>query len=746
MYPALTKREGLGLHLPKPPVQHPRLYLTGKDIPGLKEKTASPLLRDCWNKIVDAAAFSTDGYLPLTGQTHNNNIAVSNAIEAKALMYVLNKQADLGRDAVDAVLHYYATLKISPDRPDVTREVGRAIVTGSMVYDWCYDLLTDAEKTTLIGRMETLATAMEIGWPQIKGSSLTGHTVEAQLSRDMLSLAIATYNENPNIYNRVAGRIFAEFVPARRFYYPAGYHHQGSAYGAYRFSWEMYATFIFDRMGYPDLYGKEQKKVPYYFIYARRPDGQLLRNGDDYNEHSHRFGKWWQLGQSAMFLAGSYHNDPVMLAEALKERTIGESRDYLFEFLFSNKKAISAANKTSLPLTNYFAPPFGAMIARTGWEDGLKSPSVVAEMKVQTYNFVNHQHLDAGSFQLYYKGPMAVQSGVYQGINGTYGDEHFKNYAQRSIAHNTLLVYDPNEKFTWHSKAVRNDGGQRYPNDAHEPDTLNEVIGRGYKTGQVLAHAVGPDPVKPEFSYLKGELAEAYSDKVKSFKRSFVFLNFNEPAIPAALIVFDQVSVSDPDFRKYWLLHTVEEPMIEGIRTTVKRTGRGYGGKMINTTLLPMANDLTIDKIGGPGKEYDVFGVNYPQAVNPSTSSADSTVWRIQVRPKKSAAENSFLNVMQVMDIHNTSPVDKLPKLVETEEFIGTRIGDRVVLFSKNGRLVGEQFHLKITGKGVVKVLIADVQEGDWKVSSKNSNNQIKSVSQVLYLTLDAGDYTFSRK
>ncbi len=655
---------------------------------------SNPLLKDCWKKITDAASYTTDGYLPLDGEKYNNNVTESDAIEAKAFLYVINKDVQTGRNAVDALLHYYATLKIDMNRPDVTREIGRAIVTGSMVYDWCYPLLTTEEKNTLIGRMETLATKMEIGWPQIKGSSVTGHTVEAQLSRDMLSLAIATYNEKPIIYNRVAGRMLAEFVPARNFYYPAGYHHQGSAYGAYRFNWEMYATFIFDRMGYPGLYGKEQAKIPYYFIYSRRPDGQLLRNGDDYSENAYSFGSWWQLGQGVGLLAGSYHNDPIVLNEALKERAPGSSRDYLFDFLFFNPKAISPATKASLPLTNYFAAPFGDMIARTGWIDGISSPAVVAEMKVQVYNFSNHQHLDAGSFQLYYKGPMAVQSGVYQGKSGNYGDEHFLNYAQRSIAHNTMLIYDPAEKFTWHDKAILNDGGQPFPNGGAEAVTIKELLEKGYKTGEVLAHAVGPDSIAPEFSYLKGDIGEAYSKKVKSFKRSFVFLNFKNVVIPAALIVFDKVSVADASFKKYWLLHCVEEPQINDNYTTVTRIEKGYSGKMVNTTLLPDKRDLIIDKIGGKGKEYDVFGENFPQAAKPMSNSTDSAVWRIQISPKAAVADNLFLNVMQVMDKDVNLPAVNTPERIETDLFTGARISDRIVLFSKSGTAVSKPFRL----------------------------------------------------
>lgn len=268
-YPPLTTREGLGLHIFVPPSEHPRLFLRQIDIKVLKENSQHLLLKNSWSRIMQASKLNTDGYLPLAKD--NNNIAVRDAIEAKALTYLFYGDKMLGTDAVKAVLHYFATLKIDERKPDVTREIGRAIVTGAIVYDWCYPLLSPQQKNKLIVRMETLATTMEIEWPQIKGSSIDSHTVEAQLSRDMLSLGIAVYDEKPEIYKRIAGRIFSEFIPPRHFYYPAAYHHQGSAYGAYRFNWEMFATFIFDRMGYPNIYGIDQAKVPYYFIYARRP-------------------------------------------------------------------------------------------------------------------------------------------------------------------------------------------------------------------------------------------------------------------------------------------------------------------------------------------------------------------------------------------------------------------------------------------------------------------------------------------
>ena len=61
----------------------------------------------------------------------------------------------------------------------------------------------------------------------------------------------------------------------------------------------------------------------------------------------------------------------------------------------------------------YYPSPQGAMFARTGWEDGIDSPSVVAFMNLEEYNFTNHDHLDAGHFQIYYKGILANDSGSY---------------------------------------------------------------------------------------------------------------------------------------------------------------------------------------------------------------------------------------------------------------------------------------------------------------------------------------------
>ncbi len=744
VYPPLTEREGKSLDIPVPPKEHPRLFFRAKDIPALKEKINNPLMADCWERIVENATLQTDGKLQRDGVKHNMNNKVVNSIEAKAFLYAFQKNQQAGKEAVAAMMNYNTTIIIDHNKADVCRDIGRVILMTAIVYDWCYDLIGLQDKKWLITRLENLGKQMEIVWPKLVQGSIVGHGVEAQLARDMLACAIATYDEKPEIYQLAAGRIFAEFLPARKFFYPAAYHHQGSAYGQGRFQSDLAITALLDGMGYPEIMGRDQAKVPYWWIYLRRPDGQLLRDGDDYTEQFTEFGKYWTVGVNAF--VGSYFKDPVLMSEAIKQKVI--ERGDLFDFLTINP-FVSNQSIKNLPLTKYFKEPLGAMIARTGWDEGMASDAVMASMKVGVYNYANHQHLDAGSFQIYYKGPLAVQSGIYQGKTGGYGCDHFISYYQRSIAHNTMLIFNSDEKFTWHGREIMNDGGQQFPNDAAEPKNMQEFLANDYKTGEVLAHGFGPDVIKPEYSYLKGELAEAYSDKVKSFKRSFVFLNLNDNKIPATLIVFDRVISTNKDFKKTWLLHCVEEPVISGNTTTVKRSGKGYNGQLVNTILLPDIGNLAIKKVGGKGNEYSVNGINFPQYAANENNSADGAIWRVEVSPGKADATNLFMNVMQVMDADGKITPHAVEK-VENEIFIGAKIADRIVLFSKNGEINNQSFTLNISGEGTFNVLIADVQKGKWKVENKDAEKvkicNVKDQENLLVFSVAKGIYTIIKE
>jgi hypothetical protein len=745
VYPPLTEREGIGLEIPIPPKEHPRLYFRKGDIPALKAKMTHPLLKESWSRIAKSAEMVTDGKLyTVVGKT-NVDLDVSNAIEAKALLYALDNNRAFGQEAVTAVLNFFRTVKF--DYTKITlREAGRAITTGAMVYDWCYDLISAEEKKYLIARMETLATKMEVEWPHLIQSSIIQHGSEAQLCRDMLSCGIATYDEKPEIYNLVAGRLIAEFIPARAWSYKASYQHQGTTYGPYRYTWDLFMTLIFDKMGYPNILGKDQVKVPYYWIYLSTPDGQILRQGDEVNERTPIFDT--EYIRYSNLWAGSYFNDPILMGAAIGQVNIW--RKNIFEFLFLNPNTPSSTDLSGLPLTKYFPDPNGQMVARTSWDNGINSNAVVAQMKVGVYNLTSHQHLDAGNFQIYYKGPLAPASGIYIGTQGGWGSSHFLNYYQRTIAHNSMLIYDPAEKFLFREKEVINDGGQIFPNKGYEVMNLQETLANS-KVCEVLAHNFGPDTMKPEYTYLKGELAPSYSKhKLESFKRSFVFLNLMNDKVPAALVVFDRVNSTNKDFKKTWLLHTVEEPVISGNTTLVKRIEKGYNGQMINTTLLPLATNLTINKVGGKGNEFSVSGKNFPQSFPSENNTWDGALWRIEVSPKNADNTDNFLNVMQVMDYSGDKNNALKVETIETEKFVGTKIGDRMVLFSKKSEVENQAIKLKIAHSGITKVLITDLAIGSWDIqcidNKKQSIGVVQNSKNLLYFNAGKGTYVITKK
>jgi heparin/heparan-sulfate lyase len=668
--------DAFGVQVPIPPKEHPRLYLRARDLDDLRRRIAHPVLQPIWRSM----------------QKHASENA-QYRLEVDALRYLLDRDAELGRRTAAAAVVPLEQSSFDKKTQDISRAIGRMMVTGAIVYDWCYPVLTDGQKSRIQAQELRLAKEMESGYPPYDGSYLTGHGSEWMIMRDLLSAGIALYDEFPEMYRYAANRFFKGHLPGRNFWYQGGAFHQGSMYAETRVSSELYPLWIFHRMGFDHLYNPSQQFVPYSWIYIRRPDGQLLRAGD---------------GQSSepklrSLLIASYYHDGYILGDYLRDPGVG-ARNEIFELLWRDPD-LQPLPVTDLPLSRYMGSPFGWMVARTGWDAG----AVIAEMKMNIFNFANHQHLDAGAFQIYWKGPLAIDSGLYEGANGDYGTPHHVNYYQRTIAHNSLLIYDPNEKFIRHSAETRNDGGQRWLHRGGEPKGLADLLTRGYQTGTVLGQGFGPDPKVPAYTYLKGDLTKAYSEKVRDVKRSFVFWNGGPGE--AVLIVFDKVVAANPAFRKFWLLHSMEEPKVEGNATTVSLSERGWTGHLRNTTLLPEPGNADIAKVGGPGKEFWVFGENYPNwpsGGDPKEYEIGS--WRIEVSPRRPSAADYFLNVMEV---------GGTPRAVEKlsgDGVVGARAGTRIAWFRVESERSARPIAFSVSGSGMLEFLATDLSAGTWQV------------------------------
>lgn len=749
-----------GVRMPLPPEEHPRLFVRSWEIPALKVRMSHPEGKKILKQLSEASVPRTSGeeaketdrgfryYAKMRG--------VTSQVQLQALEYLVNGDESQARAAITAMLDTLRKTDFGT-KNDLSRASGTMMMVGGMVYDWCYDKMTAQEREEYIKEFVRIAGTMECHYPPKRTEPIAGHSSEWMILRDMLSCGIAIYDEYPDMYNHVIKMIFEDYIPVRNYTYKGMNYHQGSGYITVRFTNDLNSMWILDKMGAGAIYDPSQQYVMYDLIYRRRPDGQMMPAGD---VNPARRDKPQNYSMPAM-LAASYYDDPYLAYEYDRKPNV-ETHMLMLELLWRDFDLKGKA-PDDLPLTRYSGTPFGWMIARTGWG----ANSVVAEMKVNEQFYGNHQHLDGGAFQIYYKGPLAIDSGSYQGSSGGYNSPHNKNYFKRTIAHNSLLIYDPSERFAcWNygggdkTEFAANDGGQRMPGDRWDTcRSFKDLLSESYTVGKTLAHEFGPDRHTPEYSYLKGDITKAYTAKVKDVRRSFVFLNLEPEGnadrnpegvvtdIPAVMVVYDHVVSSDPSFKKFWLLHSVEEPQTGNSDFTVTRTKDGDSGKLHCNVLLP--EKAKVEKVGGPGKEFWVFGENYPNAATTRPDPCNERgAWRVEVTPAKESAEDCFLNVIQVSDKDCGSQL--AVKRIDAEKVVGVEVADRIVIFNRESAQMSEEFSFDVSSKGKKKyrILITDLQPGTWKVCRNGKTLKMFDVSETagtIYFTESPGKYTVTR-
>lgn len=731
---------------PEPPIkpipEHPRLFLTKKHIDHLNENMQSEELRGVFQQMNEYADEPLQTKLEAC-ESGNFSGLLELKIEARALMYVLGRRdAAHAKETVRYAREYLTTVMFPKNMFDVTRQMGHTMIMGAVVYDWCYDYMTDEDKAVFIKRFKEIAAMKEIGYPPANPnlSSVASHAGEFEVFRDMIGTGVAVYDEDPEMYNFAAGRFFAEMAEPRRFFNQSGNHPMGNTYGYYRYGCELWSVIIFDRMGYPDVLGENMSKISYKWLYERLPFGQRFRDGDDFEYSKNRHCSYPTNDIRELGMAANFYKDPYLRRQSIKALSLRNYQtEQFWQLLFFEPEA-GLKETNDLPLARKTTYPLSSLVARTSWQTGLDAPTAMAHMKIQEKFIACHMHLDCGGFQLYYKGNLAVSTGNYEGQDGSSGSSHYANYYARTVAHNCITVTDPNEKQLYtHDYVVdfSNDGGQiRGMGSPFAVFFKEQVVddNRAYEQGTYI----GPNEYTPKFSYIKGDIAPGYGKKVKEYHRSMVFMDLFDKDYPAAFVVFDRVKSADKSFKKRWLLHSIEEPAVCGNVTTIMRTERGFNGKLVNTTLLPEA--FEIEKVGGEGMEYSVNGVNFPNR-DYVGSETDGGNWRIELSPAKENETDLFLNAMYMTDADGKLPVLEMKK-VNSGGMLGVAVRDRLVMFSETAEVIRDGFSITVPDNGfeTVSVMLADIASGVWSVNGEFFA-EVKEDEGVLYFEGKPGEY-----
>lgn len=730
-----------------PPPEHPRLLFRASDIPGIKADMDKAENADAKAEFARLVTMDIGGgVLPAAvNNKENYDVNILAAIEARAFDYVINGNDTAGREAIAAIRNYLDTVDFGDTVSVLYRKQGYCVFVASQVYDWCYPLLTQEDKQVIVSQCQYWASAMEIGWPPVKQGAVSGHGSEAQLMRDLLALSIAAYDEYPDMYQMIAGRLLSEYLEPRNFYYQSHTWHQGTSYNPYRIEAGMWMNYLFKVLCGADVLCEEQAQMLYSQLYMRRPDGQMLREGD-VMENTGK-GVYWTQARGPLFMAANLYGDPYLKREVIREApdynviSPGHEGISAVLFLLFNDPDLGQRPLTELPKTRYFGSPSGTMVARTGWSDGYDSDDVLAFMKIGEVYGANHNHLDSGNFQIYYKGILASESGSYI----AYGSDYDWAYHKATIAHNSLLIYDPDE--TMAKAGVPNTGGQRGPSG--EFATFQDWQEGSFDTkfATVLGYEFGPDPVTPAYSYIKGDLTNAYSDKVNEVLRSMLFMPTDDAAHPAVFLVMDKISASNKDFDKYWIMHGQQEPEIDGNVSVIKRDTDGYNGKLVNQTLYP--KDAAVTAIGGEGHENEFNGVTYPDPPRfGKTSCEEIATWRIDVRPTVKQETDYFLNAMYVGEADETLPLIQA-ELIETEQMLGAKLLGKVALFAKDVPKLTEQSFTVPGDETALDFVVAGLDAGSYEIVA-NGNTLPEQIATaeggVIYFTGPAGTYTVMRK
>ncbi|MCQ2413840.1 MAG: heparinase II/III family protein [Clostridia bacterium] len=726
--------------------QHPRLVINEAMLPGIKEVMTTTEGAKATQSFKNMLARTFDGKLT-TGITSGTNFNAAGlmTLEAKALEYQLSGDLLCGYQAIVGIKNFILSLE-AVSGSDLTRVWGQTMFVAGEIYDWCYPLLSADDREQIIRGVENILCAngnMEMGFPPYGQTAISSHGAEAQLLRDYLGFAIAVYDERPDFWEYIGGRFYQEFVTFRNYYYESGLAPQGSGlYGQYRHAFDLWSAWIIKTMSGTNPYSENMEAVVLSFLASELPlDKELFATGDYYGRENigsidgggtdPSAGKTYGLS-AYLFHSALYNNSTSRAAAKYYSHDFSYftySNNYftptLYLILSSTGTETASDRHEDLPTVTVNGSPVGMITTREAWND---PDSVAIMMKIGERTTANHEHQDAGSFNIYYKGKLAFDSGVY----GGYGSDHHFYYHQATISHNSLLIYNPALSSTdrgWYS------GGQTLKSEANGfEDWMSDKYKTGTVTGESYAYSDG-EGSRPSYAYLAGDITPAYSSQtVSEVERRMLTIYTGDETCPAIFVVYDNITALSGDFKKTFLLHTETEPTISGNKVTVVN-GEGQ------LTLFNLIGGDSITKVGGENQNYMINGV---QNGAYSNLASDGMWGRIEISPELGNKTDKMLNVMIISD---TGAAVATPVSVSNSDLDGFTVMDRAVFFANTSALLKKTETVTVSGTGSMTYYFSGVASGNWSVSVNGQtvgNYTVAEGEGLLTFTAAAGTVTIT--
>lgn len=358
-------------------------------------------------------------------------------------------------------------------------------------------------------------------------------------------------------------------------------------------------------------------------------------------------------------LVNQYRNDPThQVVHTFNERTphCGTGGNAYLDFLWHDT-TVPKGNLKDFKLS-HLSPGAGYVYARSSWGDDA------------TYfffkcgdRFTSHQHLDVGHFLIYKHEELMGDGGHY----GGFGTVHDVNYHLRTIAHNTMLIFNPDEKWPGirAGNVTGNDGGQAH-NFPHHNGSVNDAD--EWQKNKHLYDIADITDYKDtgEYMYVAGDCSRAYStEKLDYFTRQILYFR------PGTFIIFDRVKSSRPDFKKTMLLQTMKPPVKEG-KNLVVSNGKG---QLLIQNLMP--GKAKVNLVSGENL-YTYNGNTYP----PDRITGPAPECRMEISPADNSEIVYFLTFINATESGTTA----IPQATvrENGDTVVIRIGEKEITFKKS--------------------------------------------------------------
>lgn len=646
---------------------HPRIWVDSDKSVWLKQKCKGKTSAEVYQLAGPSIAGLALTYL-ITGDENYGRQAISRS---------LNKHVDPGSGFKDLN---------SPDGQNKRVHIQSSLVDQALCYDWCYPLLSAEQKLALRNLMipvmkrhqdfkrawRSFHNGMyDAAWPLTAGMlAIYGDDFYAKEAFDFLK---------PELED--AMKTFDLLFPDGEWCEGMDYNRH-STYPALRIFLALKSATGVDVIAQSPHF----KNTGKYILYATKPNGLALPADDN---------DWPYLGDwenAALLMLNAEYRDghaQYFLNHCPVERFKLEPAQQYANLLWYDG-SIKETAMQDLPLSRIFRGK-GLVIARSGWswnKVGVRENDTWLDFHCGDY-LGDHVHYDINSFSIYHRGELAIDAGRYDDDWGA-GDSakmirsQFFNYYKRTIAHNTILLKDPNEKM---NSNIVNDGGQINQLTINGVRNVPEDYGQGnfpsdtgtatcdwltnpgrWETGNITSYKSTKN-----YMYVRGDGTKAYAaTKMNSFVRQLFYLQ------PNIVVVMDRVVSTNPEFKKTWLLHSVNKPVFSENNTSFELLNEA--GRVVCIPVLP--HKIHFTQTGGPGNEFLVDTTHYKCGMNSAISPSELHYgeipggWRVEESPAAAAKEDYFLNVMMVSGSESKDvPIVKV--LSETTAGISISISTR---------------------------------------------------------------------